>query len=268
MKRVGTAYVEVFRNIPIVLQVVFWYAMLTHLPGPRDAHSVFDVALLSNRGIFLPSIPLVQSGILYLAIAIIAAGIWLWLRRKHDFAGRRSGLAALTLAGLFIVLAILGHEAGTPIFSLPELKGLRIDGGFTLKPEITALVIGLVVFGAAYIGEILRGGLNAVDPGKLEAARALGMTSFQINRLILVPLALRAALPALTNQYVWLIKATSLGLAVGFPDFFAVISTSINQSGQTLELIAILMGGFLLLNYSIASAMNGINRRIKLKGRN
>ncbi|MDO6728992.1 ABC transporter permease subunit [Marinovum sp. 2_MG-2023] len=267
MKIVGTTYVEVFRNVPVVLQVFFWYAVLTHLPGPKQAYNLWDIAMLSNRGIVLPGIPLVDGGLVYLALAIVAAGLWLWLSRERLSAVVRFGGALGGVGVIFVILAVLGHEAGTPILSLPELKGLRIAGGVTLKPEMTALVIGLVLFGAAYIGEIIRGGLISVDRGKLEAGRSLGLSTFQINRLILVPLALRASLPSLTNQYVWLMKATTVGLAVGFPDYFAVISTSINQSGQTLELLALLMGGFIVLNYSIAFVMNAINDRIKIKGR-
>nr|WP_280520597.1 ABC transporter permease subunit [Phaeobacter sp. J2-8] len=267
MKIVGTTYVEVFRNVPVVLQVFFWYAVLTHLPGPKQAYNLWDIAMLSNRGIVLPGIPLVDGGLVYLALAVVAAGLWLWLSRERLSAVVRFGGALGGVGVIFVILAVLGHEAGTPILSLPELKGLRIAGGVTLKPEMTALVIGLVLFGAAYIGEIIRGGLISVDRGKLEAGRSLGLSTFQINRLILVPLALRASLPSLTNQYVWLMKATTVGLAVGFPDYFAVISTSINQSGQTLELLALLMGGFIVLNYSIAFVMNAINDRIKIKGR-
>ncbi|MGY3439774.1 MULTISPECIES: ABC transporter permease subunit [unclassified Marinovum] len=264
---IGTTYVEVFRNVPVVLQVFFWYAVLTHLPGPKEAHSLAGFAMLSNRGIVLPSFTLMENGLVYLALGVVAAGLWLWLTRDRVARAIRLGVGLGGVALLFVTLAVLGHEPGAPILSLPQLKGLRIAGGVTLKPEMTALVVGLVLFGAAYIGEILRGGLISVGRGKLEAGRALGLSSFQINRLILVPLALRAALPSLTNQYVWLMKATTVGLAVGFPDYFAVISTSINQSGQTLELLALLMGGFIVLNYSIAFVMNAINERIKIKGR-
>lgn len=267
MKLVGLTYIEIFRNVPVVLQVFFWYAVLTHLPGPRDAHSLWGIAMLSNRGIVLPAVPLGPNGIGYLALGVVAAGVWIWLSRDRVSRAVRWGVAAGGVGLLFVALAVLGHEAGTPILSLPALKGLRIAGGVTLKPEMTALLIGLVLFGAAYIGEIIRGGLISVDRGKLEAGAALGLSPFQINRLIRIPLGLRAALPSLTNQYVWLMKATTVGLAVGYPDYFAVVSTAINQSGQTLELLVLLMGGFIVLNYSIAFVMNTINDRIKIKGR-
>ncbi|MGB0823978.1 MAG: ABC transporter permease subunit, partial [Alphaproteobacteria bacterium] len=168
---------------------------------------------------------------------------------------------------VFVMLLLTGREPDAGLVSAPELKGLRFVGGITLKPEFTALLVGLVLFGAAYIGEIIRGGLLSVDRGKLEAAAALGLSNFQVNRYVRIPLAFRAMLPSLSNQYVWLMKATTVGIAIGYPDYFAIVSTSINQAGQTMELIALLMGGFLVLNYAIGFVMNLINDRIKLKGR-
>ena len=151
--------------------------------------------------------------------------------------------------------------------TFPELRGLRFVGGIRqVKPEFTALLVAITVFGGAYIGEIVRGGFLSVDKGKIEAARALGLSGFQINRLVRIPLAVRAMLPALANQYVWLMKATTIGIAIGFPDYFMVVSTSINQSGQTIELLALLMGGFLLINYSIGFVMNRLNARLAIKG--
>ena len=154
-----------------------------------------------------------------------------------------------------------------PWFRSLNCKGLRFVGGFAVKPEFSALLIAIAVFGGAYIGEIIRGGFLAVDQGKIEAALALGLRPFQVNRLVRIPLAIRAALPALANQYVWLMKSTTIGIAIGFPDYFMIVSTSINQSGQTIELLALLMGGFLLVNYVIGAVMNAINRRIAIKGR-
>ncbi|MEM7238380.1 MAG: ABC transporter permease subunit [Pseudomonadota bacterium] len=268
MKLVGTVYVEVFRNVPVILQVFFWYAILTHLPSPKQAYALADVVFLSNRGLMLPGPELSGQDLLLLALAIVAAGVWFRVSRETLSFGKRSGVAIGFIMLVFAVLLATGREPGVPLISVPELKGLRFKGGLTLKPEFTALLVGLVLFGASYIGEIIRGGLLSVDRGKLEAARALGLTSFQINRLVRIPLAFRAMLPSLANQYIWLMKATTVGIAIGYPDYFAIVSTSINQSGQTLELLALLMGGFIVINYSLGFAMNLLNDRIKLKGRN
>lgn len=265
---IGTIYVEVFRNVPMILQAFFWYAILTHLPGQRDAYSPLDSVFLSNRGLSMPAPNFSLSDLIILFIACVIIifttrrmqqkrthpTIWAWV------------VALLVWVGIGLGLLVSNISGDMGLISFPELKGLRMVGGFTVKPEFSALLISLTLFGGAYIGEIVRGGLLSVDRGKLEAGAALGLNGWQINRLIRLPLAFRAMLPSLTNQYVWLMKATTVGIAIGYPDYFMIIATSINQSGQTLELIALLMGGFLIINYSIASSMNALNTRLKIKG--
>lgn len=267
MKLVGTSYVEVFRNVPVILQVFFWYAILTHLPNPKQSYTIADSVFLSNRGLMFPAPTLSGNDLLILMSAFILLLCSVWFLRERFAASRRWGFSAFAFILLFVILLVTGRETDAPLISYPELKGLRFVGGLELKPEFSALLIGLVLFGASYIGEIIRGGLLSVDRGKLEAGKALGLSTFQINRLVRIPLAFRAMLPSLTNQYIWLMKGTTVGIAIGYPDYFAIVSTSINQSGQTLELLALLMGGFILINYSIGFAMNQINERIKLKGR-
>ncbi|MCG8359586.1 MAG: ABC transporter permease subunit [Kiloniellales bacterium] len=265
---IGTTYVEIFRNVPLILQAFFWYAVFTHLPSPRQAIPLADVGFLSNRGLTLPALDMSALDLLILMLGVSAA---FYLAHRARLANPRTARiawpsAAGALVALFVVLLLAGRTPGAPLISLPELRGLRFVGGFTIKPEFTALLTAITVFGGAYIGEIVRGGFLAVDKGKIEAARALGLTGFQINRLVRIPLAVRAMLPALANQYVWLMKATTIGIAIGFPDYFMVVSTSINQSGQTIELLALLMGGFLLINYAIGFVMNRINARLAIKG--
>lgn len=267
MKSVGVAYVEVFRNVPVILQVFFWYAILTHLPSPRQAYNVSNMIFLSNRGLMMPAPTLSGDDLLWLLGAVTAAGVALWLTRERLPASARWGMAVGLIVLVFVTTLLTGREPDTGLISLPALKGLRFVGGMTLKPEFAALLFGLTLFGASYIGEIIRGGLLSVDRGKLEAGRALGFSTFQINRLIRIPLAFRAMLPSLTNQYIWLMKGTTVGIAIGYPDYFAIVSTAINQSGQTMELLALLMGGFIVINYSIGFAMNRLNDSIKLKGR-
>lgn len=267
MKLVGAAYVEVFRNVPVILQVFFWYAILTHLPSPKGAYTFAEAVFLSNRGLMMPAPNLSGSDALWILGAMILGGLGVFVTRDRLGAGPGWTAAVGLVAFVFLVALLTGREPETGLISVPELKGLRFVGGITLKPEFTALLVGLTLFGASYIGEIIRGGLLSVGRGKLEAGRALGFSTFQINRLIRIPLAFRAMLPALTNQYIWLMKATTVGIAIGYPDYFAIISTSINQSGQTMELLALLMGGFIVINYAIGFAMNHLNERIKLKGR-
>lgn len=267
MKLVGTTYVEVFRNVPVILQVFFWYAILTHLPSPKQAYEIAGSVYLSNRGLMFPAPTLSANDLMLLALTFGVLTIGLWFTRDRLSPMRRWGGTVGIFVIIFAILLVTGREPGMPLISVPALKGLRFVGGISLKPEFSALLIGLVLFGASYIGEIIRGGLLSVDRGKLEAGTALGLSTYQINRLIRIPLAFRAMLPSLTNQYIWLMKGTTVGIAIGYPDYFAIVSTSINQSGQTMELLALLMGGFIIINYSIGFAMNAINERIKLKGR-
>ena len=167
---------------------------------------------------------------------------------------------------LAIVLLWSGRIPDTPLLSIAFLKGLNFRQGIRVSPELLACIIAISIYGGAYIGEIVRAGFNAVPKGQSEAGRALGLTAWQIFSRIRLPLAVRSVMPTLTNQYVWLFKSTTIGIAIGFVDFFFVISTSISQAGQTLELIAILMGGFLVINYSLAWVLNRLNDAIKLKG--
>lgn len=264
----GTLYIEVFRNVPIILQVFFWYAVLTHLPSPRQAFSLGGAAFLSNRGLMLPVPSMPWSDWIILVAATVFIALFMRVLRIWLSMGFCLCLGLLLFTVTITTLLFAGHPPDTSLLSIPELRGLRFVGGAHLKPEFSALLVGLVLFGAAYIGEIVRGGLLSVDRGRLEAGLALGLTGLQVNRFIRIPLAFRAMLPALTNQYIWLMKATTVGIAIGFPDYFAVVSTAINQAGNTLELIGLLMLGFWFVNNALALALNRLNERLRIKGNN
>lgn len=269
----GTVYIEIFRNLPLILQLFFWYAMANALPAPRQSIE-FAGTLINSRGIYLPGL-VIGRGTVALAVLALLAGLVLaiWIltsrrfRRMEPVRQRRSALAVFGAgAVLALIFVVAGHDPAQPWITLPELAGLRIDGGFRIQPEFYALAIAIMTYGAAYVGEIVRGGFKAVGRGQMEAAAALGLSPWQVFSRVRMPLAFRAMLPILINQYVWLIKATTLGIAVGFSDFFMVIASSINHSGQTFEFIAILMGGFLIINFSLAAVLNRLNRAIALKG--
>lgn len=268
----GTIYVEFFRNIPLILQVFFWYAVVTRLPNPREAIA-FGPVQISSRGIYLP-VPNVENVDLFAAVLAVVVGLVaaLWLARRRRIArapeARRWLEWGALGAGLAVamVLITIGRLPDGELIDVPRLQGLNIRGGLRVTPEFAALLIAIGIYGGAYIGEIVRGGFLAVGRGQIEAARALGLSAWYVFTRIRFPLALRAMLPILANQYVWLIKATTLGIAVGFTDFFMIVAVTINQSGQTLEAIAILMGGFLVINLTLAAIFNRINRAIALKG--
>lgn len=272
LQLLGRTYVDFFRNIPLILQVFFWYAFVTHLPPPRGAYELWGLRL-SSRGIYAP-LPNVEAWhLLAAALCLLAAAIVpLWLGRTRRIARppeerRTMRLAAFAgLLALSVLVFLAGRVPGEPLLSVPQLQGLNMRGGMRVSPEFSALVIAMTLYGGAYIGEIVRGGFKAVGRGQVEAAESLGLTPWQVFSRVRLPLALRAMLPILANQYIWLIKATTLGITIGFTDFFMIVAITINQSGQTLEAIGILMAGFLLINLSLAAVFNRLNRAIALKG--
>ncbi|WP_083354648.1 ABC transporter permease subunit [Mesorhizobium sp. LCM 4577] len=268
----GRTYVDIFRNIPLILQVFFWYALITHLPTPRAAHEAFGM-LLTSRGLYVP-IPNVGGTALALAVLAVIAAIALpvWLGRTSQISqpvGERSAVqfagAAVALACAVVILMI-GRLPDAPLLDFPALQGLNLKGGLRIPPEFSALAVAIAIYGGSYIAEIVRGGFKAVSKGQMEAALSLGLSPWRVFTLVRLPLALRAMLPILANQYVWLMKATTMGIAVGFTDFFMIVALTINHSGQTLEVIGILMAGFLAINLSLAAVFNRINKAIALKG--
>lgn len=271
---IGTTFVEIFRNLPLLLQVFFWYAILTSLPQPRTAIEIGGIAYFSSRGIYLPGLNVMgYSAFLVVAGLGLCLGLWFWLttsRRFHSLMAERKKfmirLIWITWLVATIIILWISRIPETNLFSIPYLRGLNFREGIRVSPELLACIIGISIYGSAYIGEIVRAGLNSVPKGQWEAGHALGLTSWQIFSRIRLPLAIRFVMPTLINQYVWLFKSTTIGIAIGFVDFFFVISTSISQAGQTLELIAILMGGFLVINYSMSWVLNCVNDVIKLKG--
>lgn len=272
LNAISRIYVEIFRNVPLILQALFWYSVMTHLPPPRQALEALPNIFLTSRGLFLPVLNVAMPFALA-ALGVLLAGVLasMIIRRRDIRAvagretrnARRIVLAAAALCALALMVA--GRLEGS-IFSLPELKGLNFRGGLTVPPELSALAIAIALYGGAYISEILRAGFNSVPKGQTEAGHALGLSRAQIFRRVRLPLAIRAILPTLTNQYVWLFKATTLGIAVGYSDLFYTVSVSITQSGQTLELIGILMVAFLIMNNAISFVLNRINKAIELKG--
>lgn len=268
----GRTYVDIFRNIPLILQVFFWYAVITHLPPPRRAYEVWGF-VLTNRGFYMPVPNVAGPALAAAAVCVIAAvALPIWVGRTPRLArpvGERlpvrlaAAVAALACAVAFL---LLGRSPDAPLLDRPALQGLNLRGGFRISPEFAALAVAIAIYGGSYIGEIVRGGFKAVGAGQVEAANALGLSPWRVFSLVRLPLALRAMLPILANQYVWLMKATTLGIAVGFTDFFMIVVLTINHSGQTLEAIGILMAGFLVINMTLAAVFNRINEAIALKG--
>lgn len=259
----ATVYVQIFRNIPLILQVVFWYSILVHMPGPRQAMSVSDLLFVSNRGLMMPWLNLSTSVLLGLSALMIVTSFLIW--RLKDFATtKRIIFIFLAWSALVFLSYIFFAADGEGLITVPELKGLRFRGGVQVSIELVAMIVSIVLYGSAYIAEVVRGGLQEVPKGLLEAGEALGLPSRAIWFQIKLPMALSTIIPPLGNQWIFLMKATTIGVAIGFSDLFMIVSTSITQSGQTLELIGILMAAFLLINFCIARLIGLLNHRFQI----
>lgn len=261
-------YVEIIRNTPLLLQLFFWSALTKALPPPRTALSVADGAFLSNRGIFVPGLIVdntsAASWLALLAIFIIASAAIVLLKRANRL--RLGTTALIVLGSIALAGAALIITGASMRFEVPALGGFNIRGGYNLSPEFAALLVGLIVKFSAAISEIVRAGVESVDRGQWEAARALGLHNGQIMRLIVLPQALRVITPLITSSYLDLTKDSSLAVAIGYPDLVNVINTTSNTTGQPLEALAILIGIYLTLNLSVSALMNQYNRRVAMRG--
>ena len=263
MARIAGAYVEIVRNLPPLFQMLFWYlAVLAVLPAPRQSISPFSGFFLNNRGVIVPT-PVPQGGfdafVLALLLAIVGSLI------LHGYARRelyRKGHAIRIwpfILGLFIGLPLLTVLVfGVPVsFEWPVLKGFNFIGGSRMIPEFVALTLSLTIYTAAFIAEIVRAGILSVHKGQMEAGLSLGLSRGSVLRLIVVPQAMRVILPPLTNQYLNLTKNSSLAVAIGYPDLFSVFAgTTLSQTGQAIEIIAITMGVYLLISLVTSAVMS------------
>ncbi len=267
LRLIGGTYVEIVRNIPLLLHLFFWYfAVLRQLPSPRQSLSLGPDIFLNIRGLYLP-FPADHSALWWLLGALIL-GLWVghWARRKalrqQELEGRLPRWQSLpfVLPLLFPLITLL-----LPIWSLsrPELQGFNFVGGLQLVPELVALVVALSFYTAAFIGEIIRAGILAVAPGQREAAQALGLSSFDTLRLIILPQALRVILPPLTSQYLNVTKNSSLAAAIAFPDLVLVFAgTALNVTGQAVEIMALTMAVYLLISLLISFAMHVFQKQV------
>ncbi|HYZ21588.1 MAG TPA: amino acid ABC transporter permease [Rhodopila sp.] len=267
--KVAAVYVEVLRDLPLLLQLLFWYSLLQALPPPRQSFHPLPGVYLSNRGV---KFPLVEWEGAYwwalLALVVGAIGTWAWSRaatRKQEQTGVRPKVWPVAL-GLLVGLPLAVWAAlGAPLaVDMPELRGFNFTGGATISPEYGALTLGLVLYTAAYIAEIVRSGILAVPVGQWEAANALGLRPGVTLRKIVLPQALRVIIPPMTSQYLNLTKNSSLAVAIGYQDIVSIANTTLNQTGQAIEGIALIMLVYLVISLSISLFMNWYNARIAL----
>ena len=263
LSRIAGAYVELVRNLPVLFQILFWYlAVLAALPGPRQSIALFNSFFLSSRGLVIPrAIP--QAGwepfLIAVAVAIIAAlGLRHYARRQLFDKGRAMRIWPYVLALLIGLPLLSALIFGVPVtFEVPQLKGFNFAGGAPVKPEFVALTVALSTYTTAFIAEVVRAGIQSVHKGQMEAGASLGLSRGATLRLIVVPQAMRVILPPLTNQYLNLTKNSSLAVAIGYPDLVSVFAgTTLSQTGQAIEIIAITMGVYLLLSLITSAIMS------------
>jgi general L-amino acid transport system permease protein len=269
MSRLAGAYVEGLRNVPLLFQILFWYlAVLAALPGPRQSISLLGSFYLSNRGFFVPR-PIAQAGLqpfgFAILLAIVASIVLHHYARRQLFEKGRSittwPYVILLLIGLPLLCSLI---FGPPVtFEIPELRGFNFAGGTRVIPEFVALTLALSTYTAAFIAEVVRAGILAVHRGQMEAGLSLGLSRGSVLRLIVVPQALRVILPPLTNQYLNLTKNSSLAVAIGYPDLVSVFAgTTLSQTGQAIEIIAITMGVYLAISLVTSAIMSFYGWRI------
>jgi general L-amino acid transport system permease protein len=267
-------YVEAFRNVPVLLWLLLIAKFIREtLPVPREAISaLWGSAFLSNRGFYVP-VPVADVAHPWIGIAFLV-GIGLtwpvarWAKRRQEATGAQFPTIKVGI-GLIVGLPLLTWIlAGAPSnLSIPELRGFNFDGGSVLQPEFVALLLGLVLYTSAFVAEIVRSGILAVPHGQTEAARAVGLSRGQIMRLVLLPQALRVIVPPMTSQYLNITKNSSLAIVIGYPDLVAAINVTINQTGQAIEGVLIIMAAYLSVSLTISLFMNWYNKRIALRER-
>ena len=270
IRKLAQIYVETFRNIPLLLQLFFWWAMLRiSAPAPRQAWEPLPGVLVSNRGFVYP-VPIADPAhhwmLLALAFSVAGAiGVSRWAKRRQALTGAQfpSGwVGAALIVGMPLLVFL---AAGMPLkLDWPELKGFNFVGGRAVSPEFAALLIGLTIYTGSFVAEIVRAGILAVSWGQSEAASALGLKPGQCMRLIVLPQALRVIVPPMTSEYLSLTKNSSLAVAIGYPDLVSIANTTMNQTGQAVEGIAMIMAVYLAISLLISLFMNLYNRAVAL----
>ena len=267
-------YIEFSRNVPILLHILLWHGIIINtLPHPRQALNLGDLTFLSNRGFYIPK-PLTENGIelvyLFFVIAIIFSVLFFkFARKKQDLTGVQYPVFWINLSVIFFLPTIAFFISGMPItLEIPALKGFNFKGGMHMSPELAALTFALGIYTAAFIAEIVRAGIMAVDKGQREAAESIGLKPSKVMNLVILPQARRVIIPPLTSQYLNLTKNSSLAIAIGYMDLVATLGgISLNQTGREMETMVIVMLIYLSVSLSISAFMNWYNNKAKLVGR-
>ncbi len=270
VSKLAAVYIEVMQDIPILLQLFFWYSFFYDiLPAPRQAIEPMKGVFMSNRGLVFAA-PEWDPAYAYVLAAFAVGCVAVhflrrWARKRRESTGKPFPVWTLSLALVIGLPLVVWLMAGAPLrMSVPELRGFNFTGGLSLSPEFAALLLGLVLYTAAFVAEIVRSGIQAISKGQTEAAMAIGLKPGQVLSLVILPQALRVIIPPLTSQMLNLTKNSSLAVAIGFPDFVSVASTTINQTGQAIEGISLIMAVYLCFSLLTSLFMNWYNKKMAL----
>jgi general L-amino acid transport system permease protein len=266
-------YVELFRNVPILLQLLMWYLLFVEvLPQPQEAWNLANLFYLSKGGFAFPK-PVWAAGHAWMAAgALVGLGVGFWWRKRaqrlFELTGQDRDRWAMPVTA-FVGLALAGWAVGGAPreWSLPEQLAFMVDGGISVTPEFMAVLVGLVMYTASFVAEVVRGGIQSVSHGQTEAASALGLSRRQQMRLVVLPQAMRVIIPPMTNQFLNLTKNSSLAVVIGYPDVVSIANTTLNQTGRAVECISIIMLVYLTTSLSTSALMNWYNKRVAIKER-
>lgn len=274
IRKSAVVYIETFRNIPLLLQVFFWYfAVLSTLPSARNSLSLGEAFFLNVRGLYLPNlIGEAGAGIVQISILIaVIAVLWLkrWARIRQEKTGQQFPVFIVSIALLISLPLLTATVMGFPFYwDFPELRGFNYAGGVTIIPELIALALALSIYTGAFIAEAVRAGIQSVPNGQTEAARSIGLKEKQIMKLIVVPQAMRVITPLLNSEYQSLVKNSTLATAIGYPDLFTVfVGTTLNQTGQAIEIVFMTMAVYFVINMIISVTMNLFDKKVALVSR-
>ena len=273
LSKIAYVYVEITRNIPLILQLLFWYALLINLPRVKNSIAIGETFFLNNRGFLSPQ-PILGDNFIYVTVTIIltiiASIIFArWAKKTQEKTGKQYPVALINIFSIILFPVIIYFISGSPLeFERPVLKGFNFVGGMQMPPEFVAMFLGLSIYTASFISEIVRAGILSVGKGQTEAANSLGLSQKVIMNLIIIPQAMRVIVPPLTSQFLNLTKNSSLGIAIGYADLVHGFGgISLNQTGQAIECMAIVMATYLVISLLISFFMNIYNRSIQLEGR-
>ena len=270
VSKLSAIYIEVMQDIPVLLQLFFWYAIFYEtFPSPRQALHPIPGIFLCNRGVAF-TVPKADPAHGYMALAFLAGCIIVyfihrWAKKRQERTGQLFPVFRVSL-GLLLGLPLLAWWiGGAPTeLNMPKLTGFNFVGGLTLSPEFMALLLGLVLYTSAFVAEAVRAGIQSVSQGQTEAAMSLGLRPPTVLKLVILPQSLRVIIPPLTSQMLNLIKNSSLAVAIGFPDFVSVANTTINQTGQAIEGVALIMMVYLIFSLLTSAFMNWYNKKAAL----